>query len=123
MEDPKVHYRHVLLFSFNSGQNASKSGDEMCSEYIEDTVSLRVCYKWFSQFRSGNFSIEDAPRSGRPIVIENDELKQIVDQNPQFATKEIADIVNISKGIFSVIILVTFLKKGRFFTFQQQIAY
>ena len=72
--------------------------DELCSVYGENTVSLRVCYKWFSKFRSGNFSIKDAPRSGRPTVIENDQVKQIVDQNPQFTTRQIADIVNVSKA-------------------------
>ena len=64
-----------------------------------NAVILRVCKKLFS--RCGNFSIEDTPRSGRPIVIENDQLKQIVDQNPHFTTKEIEDIVNVSKGTFS----------------------
>ena len=31
-------------------------------------------------------------------MIENDQLKQIVDQNLHFTTKEIAGIVNVSKG-------------------------
>ena len=96
--DRKVHYRHFMLLCFNSGKNASKMHDELCSVYGENTVSLRVCYKWFSKFRSGNFSIKDAPRSGRPTVIENDQVKQIVDQNPQFTTRQIADIVNVSKA-------------------------
>ena len=66
--------------------------------YGYNAVILRVYFEKFSQFRSGNFSIEDAPRSGRPIVIENDQLKQIVDQNHHLTTKEIAEIVNVSKG-------------------------
>jgi len=97
MYDPKVRYRHGMLFGFNPGKNASKTCDGLCSAYGENAVSLSVCYKWFSKFRSGNFSIKDAPHSGRPTVIENDQLKQIVDRNPQFTTKEIADTVNVSK--------------------------
>jgi len=48
-----------------------------------------------------NFSLEDTHRSGRPTVIETDQQKQIVDQNPQFTTKDIADIVNVSKATVS----------------------
>ena len=32
------------------------------------------------------------------MLFKNDQLKQIVDQNPHFTTKDIADIVNVSKG-------------------------
>jgi len=101
MEDRKVHYRHFMLLCFNSGKNASKTHDELCSVYGENAVSLRVCYQWFSKFRSGNFSIEDAPRSGRPTVIKNDQVKQIVDQNPQLTTRQIADIASVSKSTIS----------------------
>jgi len=75
MEDSKVYYRPVMLFCSNSGKNASKTSGGLCSLYGENVVSMGVCYKWFSQFQSGNFSAEEAPRSGRPIVIETDQLK------------------------------------------------
>ena len=76
MEDPKFHYRHVMLFCFNSGENASKMCDESCSVYSK--ITLCVFKKLFSQFRSGNFLIEYASRSGRPIVIENTRVSDIL---------------------------------------------
>jgi len=63
------------VFCSNSGKSASKACDELYYVYVEDAASFRVFCKWFSQFRSGNFSIEDAFRSGRQAVIENDLLK------------------------------------------------
>ena len=49
----------------------------------------------------GNVSIEDAPRSGRPTVIGNDQVKQIIDQNPQFTTRQIEDIAKVLKATFA----------------------
>ena len=40
MEDRKVHYRHFMLLCFNSGKNASKTLDELCSVYGENAVSI-----------------------------------------------------------------------------------
>ena len=101
MDDPKVHYRHLMLFCFNCGKTASETRDKLCSVYGENAVSLRLCYTWFSKFRSGNFSLEDAPRSGRPNVIEADQLKQTVVQNPHLSTRKMAAVINVSKSTIS----------------------
>ena len=33
-----------------------------------DSVKERTIRRWFAKFRSGDFSLEDEPRSGRHIV-------------------------------------------------------
>ncbi|KAL1129699.1 hypothetical protein AAG570_012643 [Ranatra chinensis] len=45
----------------------------------------------------GNFSVQDAPRSGRPTAINSDEVKEMADTNPRYTTRQIADILKISK--------------------------
>lgn len=34
---------------------------------------------WFAKFRSDNFVVEDAPRSGRPVIAPEDTIKAIND--------------------------------------------
>lgn len=40
--------------------------------YGEAAVLGRACQKWFVQFRAGDFSLEDAPGSGRPGEVDSD---------------------------------------------------
>ncbi|KAL1139196.1 hypothetical protein AAG570_009255 [Ranatra chinensis] len=92
------HYRNLVLFYFKKGKKAAETCRKICAVYGEDAVTERVCQKWFSRFRSGNFSVQDAPRSGRPTEINSDEVKEMVDTNPRYTTRQIADILKISKS-------------------------
>jgi len=56
-----------------------------------------VCQKWFAKFRSGNFSIQDVPRSGWPVKIDQDKVRTLIDTNKRYTTREIADVLQISK--------------------------
>ena len=49
----------------------------------------QTCQKWFERFRAGDFSLDNAPQSGRPVEVDNDQIEMW----------EIADILKISKSI------------------------
>ncbi|EZA47399.1 Histone-lysine N-methyltransferase SETMAR, partial [Ooceraea biroi] len=66
--------------------------------YGEDALKLRQCQNWFTKFRSGDFNVKDAPRSGRPIEIDDDKIKALIDSNRRLTTREIAENLNISKS-------------------------
>ena len=65
--------------------------------YGEDVLTERQCQNWFAKFRSGNFDIEDAPRSGRPVEAE-DTIKALIDANWRITTREIAERLNLSNS-------------------------
>lgn len=52
--------------------------------------------KFVAKFRSGNFDVSDAPRSGRPHTIEMSKVKAIVDQNPAQYAREIVIVQDVS---------------------------
>ena len=56
----------------------------------------RTCEFWFERFRSGNYSIEDEPRSGRLASIDNDQLFFLVMSEPQMNTREIGDKLGVT---------------------------
>jgi len=64
--------------------------------YGDNAVSESVCRKWFARFRSGNFNLEDAPRSGRPSEINDDEIKALIENDRHLTAEEIAKRINIS---------------------------
>ena len=51
--------------------------------------------KCFAKFPAGDFSLDDAPRSGRPVEVDSDQIDTLI-ENSQCYT--IADILKISKS-------------------------
>ena len=47
-------------------------------------------------FRSGDFYLKDAPRSGRPNEVDDDKIKAMIENNRRSTTREIAEMLNIS---------------------------
>ena len=58
----------------------------------------RMCQKWFAKFRAGDFSLDDAPQSGRPVEVVSKQIKTLTENNQCYTTREIADILKISKS-------------------------
>ncbi|GFV34707.1 histone-lysine N-methyltransferase SETMAR [Trichonephila clavipes] len=61
-------------------------------------LSTFICQNWFAKFRSGNFDVEDAPRSGRPVEADEDAIKALVDANRRITTREIGLRLNLSNS-------------------------
>ncbi|GFX08716.1 histone-lysine N-methyltransferase SETMAR [Trichonephila clavipes] len=87
MESDKQHFRHILLFYYRKGKNAVQARKKLTEVYLEGVLTVRKCQNWFVKFRSGNFDVEDAPRSGRPVEADKDGIKALVDANQQITTQ------------------------------------
>ena len=59
----------------------------------------QMCQKWFVKFCAGDFSLYDAPRSGRPVEVDSYKIETLIENNQCYTTWEIADILRISKSI------------------------
>ena len=94
MENQKEHFRHVLLFYFRKGKNASQA--HKSSVYGDEALKERQCQNWFAKFRSGDFSLKDKKRSGRPVEVDDDLIKAIIDSDRHSSTREIAEKLHVS---------------------------
>lgn len=97
MEENKVHFRHILLYYFRQGKKAAVARREICAVYGAEAISDSTCHKWFAHFRSGDFNVDDAPRSGRPTKADDDQILTLVRKNPHLTTQEIADRFKIDR--------------------------
>ena len=61
-------------------------------------VTERQCQNWFAKFQSGNFDVENAPRSGRPVEADEDAIKALIDANRRITTREIVERLNLSNS-------------------------
>ncbi|GFX06125.1 histone-lysine N-methyltransferase SETMAR [Trichonephila clavipes] len=58
-----------------------KQEKKIADVYGEDVPTVLLCQNWLAKFRSGNFEAEDAPRSGRPVEVDKDKIKALIDAN------------------------------------------
>ena len=47
----------------------------------------------------GDFSLDDAPLLGRPVEVDSNQIKTLIENNQHYTTWERADILKISKSI------------------------
>ncbi|GFV65734.1 histone-lysine N-methyltransferase SETMAR [Trichonephila clavipes] len=81
------------------GKNAVQARKKLTDVYGEGVLTVvRHCQNWFAKFRSGNFDVEDAPRSGKPDEADKDAIKALVDANRRITTREIKLRLNLSNS-------------------------
>ena len=51
------------------------------------------------KFRAEDFSLDDAPRSGRPVEVDSDQMETLTENNQHYTIQEIANILKIPKSI------------------------
>ena len=80
-----------------------------------------TCQKWFAKFHAEDFSLDDAPWSGRPVEVGSDQIETLIENNQRYITWEIADILlKICKSVKLLVKMknVSFIlwnKHNRFF--------
>ena len=68
----------------------------ICAVYREGAVADQTCQKWFAKFYAGHFSLDDAPRLGRPV--DSDQIETLTENNQYYTMREIVDRLKISKS-------------------------
>ncbi|EFN78090.1 Histone-lysine N-methyltransferase SETMAR, partial [Harpegnathos saltator] len=92
MEEQDVHFRHILLYYFRKGKNASQAHKKV---YGNEALKERQCQNWFARFRSGDFSLKNAQRSGRLVEVDETHIKAIIDSDRHSTTRDIAEKLNV----------------------------
>ena len=88
-----------MLYYFKKGKNAAETQKKMCAVYGEGAVSARTCQKWFAKFCAGDSSLDDAPRSGRPVEVDSEQSETVVESRQHSTMQETAGLLKISKSV------------------------
>ena len=99
MEGNMQHFWPVLLYYFKKGKTATETQKRISAVCGEGAVTDQTCQKWFVKFRAGDFSLDDAPQSGRPVEVDSNHIETLIENNQCSTTWETADILKISKSI------------------------
>ena len=65
-----------------------KRKKKVCAVYGEGAVTDRACQKWFVKVCAGDFSLDNAPRSGRPVEVDIDQIETLFENNQHYTTWE-----------------------------------
>ena len=71
------HFWHIMLYYFKNGKNATEKQKKICAVYGESAVTDRTCQKWLVKFCAGDFSLDDAPWSGRPVEVDSNQIETL----------------------------------------------
>ena len=87
MEEKKQHFQHIMLYYFKEGKNATETHKNICAVY-RGVVTDRMCQKWSAKFGAGDFSLNDTPWSGRPVEVDSNQLKTLIENNQRYTMRE-----------------------------------
>lgn len=97
MSEISEEIRHVMLFYYSrKAKSGAKTCRKICAVYGENAVTERTVQLWFNRFRTGNFDVKDAPRSGRPITAKANEILQMIELDRHATCQGIADTLGIN---------------------------
>jgi transposase len=88
--------RVFILHEFRLGCKATEAANNICSTMGEDVLSTRTAQQWFNRFKNGNFERDDLPRSGRPMELNVDLLKQLIEEDPRLNLQCLAEELGCS---------------------------
>ena len=84
-----------MLHEFKLGHNAAETHRNIIKAWGSDTTSERTVQRWFDKFRSGDTSLEEETGRGRPSLVENDQLKALVEEKPRTTVCELATALGV----------------------------
>ena len=80
----------------------------MCDAWVEDCVSYTTVGEWIQRFNQDRTSIEDHPRSGRPVTEATDcnieVIRALIDENPLISIRYMVFEASLSYGSINRII-------------------
>jgi len=98
-EQNKEKIRHILQYYYDKGKNASQVANKISAIYGPGTVSISTVQRWFQNFRFGVEVVEEAPRSGRPVVENCDKIAKLVERERHSSSRSIGQELGMSHQI------------------------
>jgi transposase len=80
--------------------NATVTVKTTCEVEEENVVSRRTVSDWFQRLASGDNTLDDRPRSGRLSVIDPQELRVPLENQPYGTTRELLATLGLSTVIW-----------------------
>jgi len=88
--------RAIIFYEFYRGSSTRQATKNINITLGEGTVSQSTVSRWYRRFASGDRSLEDKERSGRPVELEKDDLLRELQEHPDATTRELGQALGCS---------------------------
>ncbi|CAK9833778.1 Histone-lysine N-methyltransferase SETMAR [Anthophora retusa] len=95
--------RVIFLYEYKLGHKAAAATRNINSAFGEYTINERTVQHWFKKIRSGDENLEDEDDRGRPSLVDNDQLKALVEADPRTTIRQLAQelgLITVFKVIY-----------------------
>ncbi|XP_036360306.1 histone-lysine N-methyltransferase SETMAR-like [Octopus sinensis] len=96
IKENEIHFHNLMLFCFRKGKNAAQIAKKICAVYRDGIIAANTVRKWFARFRTKTFDLENRELSGRPTVVDNEQIKTLIKNNSCHITQDNVEILHIS---------------------------
>jgi histone-lysine N-methyltransferase SETMAR len=90
MNFQKTQFRHSLLFQYKQGHTAAQSHRVSRAVLGNKSLHESSSRRWFAKFKSGDESLKDKQRPGRPSKFDQQPLLQLLESNSRLSTRDMA---------------------------------
>jgi hypothetical protein len=98
MEMEICEVRVLLRHYGKQNYKTAAAAKEICVVEGEGAVNERTAQRWFKRFVSGNLSLEDEQRPGRPWIWDSEATKEAAEEQPSTSSRRLSDTLGPSKS-------------------------
>ena len=88
--------RVLIRYCYKRGLSTRCAVKEICDTEGEGTVSQSKASRWYRRFGSGDFTLEDQPRSGRPSTLDSKDVVAALEAEPSSSSRDLATALGVS---------------------------
>ena len=96
----QMSFRHDLrilyVYKFKLGHSAAQATRNINTAFGEGSTAESTIRCWFAKFRFGDFDLRDEKGLGRNHSTDNEELRTLVEINPQTTVQELSEQLRVS---------------------------
>ncbi|VDO55883.1 unnamed protein product [Haemonchus placei] len=91
------HPRICMLYGFKLGHSANGAYKNLIRAYGKGSIARSTVARWFAKFRCGNECLENASTIGLSTAIDDDELEEVIRENPKITHTELSKLFGVGK--------------------------
>lgn len=88
--------RLLIRYCFKRKLSTRAAVKEICDTEGEGTVSQSNVCRWYKRFKSGDLTLDDEPRSGRPTMFGSEDLVEALKIQPSASSRDLMKAVGVS---------------------------
>ncbi|VDP42889.1 unnamed protein product [Heligmosomoides polygyrus] len=87
--------RGIYLYEFKLGTTAKEADEKINAAFGQGCSTIRTACRWYQKFRNGDESLEEHEGRGRHSGVDEDKLRDVVEEDPHKGTREIAKVLGV----------------------------